>query len=118
MRESCWSRGLAEARNYKDAGLQEGGWLRHRANQIRQMLRGCDATDMSFDGCRVYVLFCFVWLATLGVPVVARGTAAGPFRRVVEAPFSVPSSPQGVCGDASEEVGEDIGMAASLTGGT
>ena len=32
------------------------------------------------------VLFCFVWLATLGVPVVAPGTAAGPFRRVVEAP--------------------------------
>ena len=25
------------------------------------------------------VLFCFVWLATLGVPVVAPGTAAGPF---------------------------------------
>ena len=24
-------------------------------------------------------LFCFVWLATLGVPVVAPGTAAGPF---------------------------------------
>ena len=56
MRERCWSRGLAEARNYTDAGLQEGGWLRHRANQIRQMLRGCDATDMSFDGCRVYVV--------------------------------------------------------------
>ena len=33
-----------------------------------------------------FVLFCFVWLATLGVPVVASGTAAGPFRRVVEAP--------------------------------
>ena len=32
------------------------------------------------------VLFCFVWLATLGMPVVAPGTAAGPFRRVVEAP--------------------------------
>ena len=29
-----------------------------------------------------FVLFCFVWLATLGVPVVAPGTAAGPFRRV------------------------------------
>ena len=40
-----------------------------------------------------FVLFCFVWLATLGVPVVAPGTAAGPFRRVVEAPFWVPSSP-------------------------
>ena len=33
-----------------------------------------------------FVLFCFVWLATLGVPVVASGTAAGTFRRVVEAP--------------------------------
>ena len=33
-----------------------------------------------------FVLFCFVWLATLGVPVVAPGTAAGTFRRVVEAP--------------------------------
>ena len=31
-------------------------------------------------------LFCFVWLATLGVPVVASGTAADTFRRVVEAP--------------------------------
>ena len=40
----------------------------------------------------VFVLFCFVWLATLGVPVVASGTAAGTFRRVVEAPFSRPSS--------------------------
>ena len=40
-----------------------------------------------------FVLFCFVWLATLGVPVVAPGTAAGPFRRVVEAPYWVPSSP-------------------------
>ena len=39
-----------------------------------------------------FVLFCFVWLATLGVPVVAPGTAAGTFRRVVEAPFSLPSS--------------------------
>ena len=33
-----------------------------------------------------FVLFCFVWLATLSVPVVASGTAAGTFRRVVEAP--------------------------------
>ena len=32
------------------------------------------------------VLFCFVWLAALGVPVVASGTAADTFRRVVEAP--------------------------------
>ena len=32
------------------------------------------------------VLFCFVWLATLGVPVVAPGTAADTFRRVVEPP--------------------------------
>ena len=29
-----------------------------------------------------FVLFCFVWLATLGVPVVAPGTAAGPFPNV------------------------------------
>ena len=35
---------------------------------------------------RTDVLFCFVWLATLGMPVVAPGTAAGTFRRVVEAP--------------------------------
>ena len=66
MRERCWSRGLAEARNYTDAGLQEGGWLRHRANQIRQMLCGCDATDMSFDGCRVYVVMrARTWARTL-----------------------------------------------------
>ena len=39
-----------------------------------------------------FVLFCFVWLATLSVPVVALGTAADTFRRVVEAPFSPPSS--------------------------
>ena len=37
-----------------------------------------------------FVLFCFVWLATLGVPMVASGTAADTFRRVVEAPFSPP----------------------------
>ena len=35
---------------------------------------------------RQIVLFCFVWLATLGVPVVAPGTAADTFRRVVETP--------------------------------
>ena len=40
----------------------------------------------SFDSAAVFVLFCFVWLATLGVPEVASGTAAGTFRRVVEAP--------------------------------
>ena len=40
-----------------------------------------------------FVLFCFVWLATLGVPEVAPGTAADTFRRVVEAPLSPPSSP-------------------------
>ena len=50
------------------------------------------------------VLFCFVWLATLGVPVVASGTAAGTFRRVVEAPFSVPSSPVVERGALSTEV--------------
>ena len=51
-----------------------------------------------------FVLFCFVWLATLGVPVVAPGTAAGPFRRVVEAPFWVPSSPVVERGALSTEV--------------
>ena len=50
------------------------------------------------------VLFCFVWLATLGMPVVAPGTAAGPFRRVVEAPFWVPSSPVVERGALSTEV--------------
>ena len=54
--------------------------------------------------CECFVLFCFVWLATLGVPVVAPGTAAGPFRRVVEAPFSVPSSPVVERGALSTEV--------------
>ena len=39
-----------------------------------------------------FVLFC-LFGATLGVPVVAPGTAAGPLRRVVEAPLWVPSSP-------------------------
>ena len=34
----------------------------------------------------VFVLFCFVWLATLGLPVLASRTAARTFRRVVEAP--------------------------------
>ena len=33
-----------------------------------------------------HVWFGLVWLATLGMPVVAPGTAAGSFRRVVEAP--------------------------------
>ena len=51
-----------------------------------------------------FVLFCFVWLATLGMPVVAPGTAAGPFRRVVEAPFWVPSSPVVERGALSTEV--------------
>ena len=51
-----------------------------------------------------FVLFCFVWLATLGVPVVAPGTAAGTFRRVVEAPFSRPSSPVVERGALSTEV--------------
>ena len=49
-------------------------------------------------------LFCFVWLATLGMPVVAPGTAAGPFRRVAEAPFWVPSSPVVERGALSTEV--------------
>ena len=52
----------------------------------------------------IYVLFCSVWLATLGMPVVAPGTAAGPFRRVVEAPFWVPSSPVVERGALSTEV--------------
>ena len=34
-------------------------------------------------------LFSFVWLATLGLPELASRTAAGPFRCVVEAPYSV-----------------------------
>ena len=34
----------------------------------------------------IFVLFCFVWLATLGLPVVASRTAARTFRRVVKAP--------------------------------
>ena len=51
-----------------------------------------------------FVLFCFVWLATLGMPVVAPGTAAGPFRRVAEAPFWVPSSPVVERGALSTEV--------------
>ena len=51
-----------------------------------------------------HVLFCFVWLATLGMPVVAPGTAAGPFRRVAEAPFWVPSSPVVERGALSTEV--------------
>ena len=38
------------------------------------------------------------------MPVVAPGTAAGPFRRVVEAPFSVPSSPVVERGALSTEV--------------
>ena len=50
------------------------------------------------------VLFCFVWLATLGVPVVASGTAADTFRRVVEAPLSPPSSPVVERGALSTEV--------------
>ena len=51
-----------------------------------------------------FVLFCFVWLATLGVLVVASGTAADTFRRVVEAPFSPPSSPVVERGALSTEV--------------
>ena len=50
------------------------------------------------------VLFCFVWLATLGVPVVAPGTAAGPFRRVAETLYWVPSSPVVERGALSTEV--------------
>ena len=38
------------------------------------------------------------------MPVVAPGTAAGPFRRVVEAPFWVPSSPVAERGALSTEV--------------
>ena len=51
-----------------------------------------------------FVLFCFVWLATLGMPVVAPGTAADTFRRVVEAPLSPPSSPVVERGALSTEV--------------
>ena len=50
------------------------------------------------------LLFCFVWLATLGMPVVAPSTAAGPFRHVAEAPFWVPSSPVVERGALSTEV--------------
>ena len=66
------------------------------------MLLGVIACGARMSAC--FVLFCFVWLATLGVPVVAPGTAAGPFRRVVEAPFWVPSSPVVERGALSTEV--------------
>ena len=59
--------------------------------------------DKTYIICEI-VLFCFVWLATLGMPVVAPGTAAGPFRRVAEAPFWVPSSPVVERGALSTEV--------------
>ena len=52
----------------------------------------------------IFVLFCFVWLVTLGMPVVAPGTAADTFRRVVEAPLSPPSSPVVERGALSTEV--------------
>ena len=42
-------------------------------------------SDSMISACR-FVLFCFVWLATLGLPVVASRTGASTFRRVVEAP--------------------------------
>ena len=59
-----------------------------------------------FTGRERFVLFCFVWLATvtLGVPVLASGTAAGTFRRVVEAPLSRPSSLMVERGALSTEV--------------
>ena len=55
---------------------------------IRAQLRGrcAECLNDGFCSSASFVLFCFVWLATLGMPVVAPGTAAGPFRRVVEAP--------------------------------
>ena len=51
---------------------------------VKDPLRMCWPCAHAPHAC--FVLFCFVWLATLGMPVVAPGTAAGPFRRVVEAP--------------------------------
>ena len=56
-----------------------------------------------------FVLFCFVWLPTLGMPAVAPGTAAGPFRRVAEAPYWVPSSPVVGRGALSTEVPPHLG---------
>ena len=44
-----------------------------------------DLNDITGEHTR-FVLFCFVWLATLGMPVLASCTAASTFRRVVEAP--------------------------------
>ena len=44
------------------------------------MLRACYGHgENNFCVLFCFVLFCFVWLATLGMPVVAPGTAAGPF---------------------------------------
>ena len=70
-----------------EAGNPPGPLLRPRnqagasASAINSPQPAKPAADESED-----VLFCFVWLATLGVPVVASGTAADTFRRVVEAP--------------------------------
>ena len=50
-------------------------WIRPAGRHMRE--------DTS---CKKQVLFCFVWLATLGLPVLASRTAASTFRRVVEAP--------------------------------
>ena len=88
-------RGLAtELLLRKDGG--KIGYIEDTKTCVSMEVRGCTGGG--------FVLFCFVWLATLGMPVVAPGTAAGPFRRVVEAPLSVPSSPVVERGALSTEV--------------
>ena len=75
---------------------------------------------MSVSGVQAFcfVLFCFVWLATLGMPSVAPCTAAGPFRRVAEAPFSVPSSLVVERGALSTEVPPHLKTGAGLLADT
>ena len=56
------------------------------SHQAEELNKKYDTPSKRADRNNEFVLFCFVWLATLGLPVLASRTAARTFRRVGEAP--------------------------------